>query len=325
MSANAVYFIWGEEEYLIDEEIGKVISMAEQTGAEPEIVYVDADELDAMGLAQTLEFSPLFAMSRVVIIKKPFWLGKAGRKVKKMEEAIQVIKDYLAQDCAGQTLILTALERNASNPLIKLFDKQAQVINCKLAGTKDLADWVKEEFRKRNRKVNNAAINLLVKSGQDMYYLQNLIDKLSLIVDQRTIEEKDIEEQFNSKNAINIFKLTDALLSRNLQASLQAYYQLLTQGESPIFILYMLVRQFSILGRVKGCSEQGMGKKEIERLTGQKEFTIRKMMEKSGNFSREEIKYLFNRFLDTDVSFKTTGKDEKILMERLIIEICSKK
>lgn len=326
MSISDCYFIWGEEEYLIDQEINRILlEIEQQNGEEPEKISLDADELEAQGLAQTLEFSPLFSTSRVVVIKKPFWLAKSNRKMKKMEEAGQVIKDYLNQTGSGQTLILTFPERNASNSLVKFLDKRAQVINCKTPDSKYLANWITEEFKRCRREVNLAAVSLLAKSGQNMYYLKNTISKISLIVNNRVINETDVSDQLNTKHEINIFKLTDALLNRNLQSSLQAYNQLLTQGEHPILLLNMIARQFTILGKVKGYMEKGFSKKQIEEYTEQKEFVVRKMMEKCPSFSREDLRRLFYRFLETDYGFKTSGRDERILTELLIIDICAKK
>ncbi|MEN6460563.1 MAG: DNA polymerase III subunit delta [Syntrophomonas sp.] len=206
MNVSDCYFIWGEEEYLIDQEINKILFEVEQeNGEEPEKISLDADELSTQELVQTIEFSPLFSTSRVVVIKKPYWLGKSGRKTKKMEEAWQVIKDYLNQTGTGQTLILTFPERNASNSLVKFLDKRAQVIPCKLPDSKFLTGWITDEFKQCRREINPAAVNLLARSGHNMYYLKNMIYKICLIVNNRTINEADISDQLNTKHEINIF------------------------------------------------------------------------------------------------------------------------
>jgi DNA polymerase-3 subunit delta len=326
MSISDCYLLWGEEEYIIDQEIDSIIEQLKtESGEEPERISLDADELSTSELMQSLDFSPLFASRRVVVVKKPFWLAKSNRKTRKMEEAWQVIKDYLNQTWAGQTLILTFPEHNSSNPLVKLLDKKAQVIPCKKPDSKSLAAWITKEFRQYQREANPSAINLLVKSGQNMYYLKNTIAKVCLMVDNRTINEVDVANQLDLRNEINIFKLTDALLSRNLPLSLKAYKQLLSQGQPPVLLLNMMVRQFATMAKIKGYLERGLSKEQIEEITGQKEFFVRKMIEKSRNFSRIELRQLFTAFLETDNGFKTSGKDQRILIELLIIDICTQK
>lgn len=48
-------------------------------------------------------------------------------------------------------------------------------------------------------------------------------------------------------------------------------------------------------------------------------------MKKSGNFTPEEIRFLFQRLLETDRSFKSESKDPNILMETLLIDFCRRK
>lgn len=323
MAASGVYYIWGEEEYLVEQEVGKIIGQLQQTsGEELERVVVDADELDAMGLARALEFSPLFALNRVVIIRRPAWLGKSNRKNKKIDEVCQVLSDSWSQG-EGQTIIITAAERNATNPVVKLLEREARVIHCQTLDSKQLSRWISDEFARRQRRVTQPAIALLVKSGLDMYYLQNLIEKLGLIVSDRDITEKDVQEQFTLRQDINVFKLIDSLMSRDLVGAMNAYRQLLVQGEHQVFMLYMIIRQFSIMAQVKCHKDNGLTTKQTAAITSQKEFVVRKMWGKCSQFTQEEIKDMFALFLEADISFKTTGKSPGIVMELLITKICS--
>ncbi|MDD2372908.1 MAG: DNA polymerase III subunit delta [Syntrophomonadaceae bacterium] len=326
MAANNMYFIWGEEAFLMDRKIKEIHSlMQEESGEEVELLYLDGDELSPPRLLEELEFSPLFSLQRMVVIKRPSWLGKSRRKSSRNEEILKVLQGYLQRQTPGQTLIITAAEHNSTNALVKLLDKQATVIECKPANPQYLANWIKAEFTARGRKINTAGLSLMVKSGQDMYYLYNLIEKLSLVSEGKTISEKDIEEQVSSRDEIKVFKLTDALLDRNLKASFRAFYQLLEQGEHPVFILFMIVRQFSSLGKVKYYQENRTDMKEISRLTGMRDFAVKKLLSQTRNFSWDEIQYLFKQFLEADIRFKSTSQNDKTIMEGLLIEICGKK
>ncbi len=326
MAGNNTYFIWGEETFLIDQKIKEIHSnIQEESGEEVELLYLDGDELSPPRLLEELEFSPLFSLQRMVVIKRPSWLGKSGRKLSRNEEIRKVLQGYFQRATPGQTLVITANEHNSSNALVKLLDKQATVIECKPANPQYLANWIKEELTARGHKINTAGLGLMVKSGQDMYYLYNLIEKLCLISEDKTIDAKDIEEQISSRDEIKVFKLTNALLDRNLKGSFQAFYQLLEQGEHPVFILFMIVRQFASLGKVKYYQENRTDIKEISRLTGMRDFAVKKMLGQTRNFTWDEIQYLFKQFLDADIRFKSTGQNDKTIMEGLLIEICSKK
>lgn len=325
MTVGKLYFLWGEEAFLIDRKIKEIHNLMQQeNGEEVELVYLDADELTPQQLMEELEFSPLFALQRAVVIKRPYWLGKSQRKSSRHEEILRVLQDYM-QRAEGQALIITSAEHNASNPLVKMLDKQAIVHECKTPTPQYLSGWIKEEFAARGRKIDGPALSIMVKSGQDMYYLENLIEKICLGCESKTVGILEIEDQLDSRDEIKVFKLTDALLERNLAGSFRSFYQLLDQGDHPIFILYMTVRQFISLGKIKHFQESGADNKEISRLTGMKDFSVKKLLGQARNFTWSEIELLFKKFLDADIKFKSSGQDQKTIMEALIIEICTKK
>ncbi|MDD4550145.1 MAG: DNA polymerase III subunit delta [Syntrophomonadaceae bacterium] len=325
MNDSQIFFIWGQESFLIDREIKKIISKIKQTsGEEPEVLYLDADELSPMELMEQLEFSPLFALQRVVIINRPAWLAKSRRKSSRTEDISKILGDYIQRDNGAQVLIITADEHAANNRLVKMLDKNAQVLNIKALTGKSLKDWIKEEFASRNCTVAPEGVNLLASSGQDMHYLLNLIEKISLATRDETVDINEIETQLNSKEEIKVFKLTDGLLRRDAKISFAAFYKLLDQGDHPIFFLYMIVRQFMQLGKVKYYMEKGYHKAQIIEETGIKEFALRGVMNNARNFTWKELQRLFRLFLEADVSFKTTGQDPRMVIEMLIIEICSR-
>ena len=77
MEIKNVYYFWGAEDFLIDQKINDIVTQLRlDSGEEPELVLVDGDETSALELGETLQFSALFAVSRVVVIKNPAWLGK---------------------------------------------------------------------------------------------------------------------------------------------------------------------------------------------------------------------------------------------------------
>ena len=311
---------------MIDRQIGAIIAeLGQQSGAEPEVVVVDADGMSALDLGQILEFSPLFALSRVVIVKRPGWLGKSTRKGRKIEESRQVLEDYFRHDNHGQILIITSSEHNPSNPVTKLLIQQAKVVNPKNLTPRELEQWCRNELARRQVEMVPAAISRMVNSGQDMYYLENLIEKLSLTAHNEVIGIKEMDEQLDSKQEIKVFKLTDALLSRNIKPALTAYNQLQEQGEHHLLLLHMISRQFLTLSKIKFYKEMGYPSAKIAEVSGQKDFVVRKMMEKAVLFNRLEIRSIFEKLLAADTSFKSESKDPRILMETLLVELCSQK
>lgn len=324
MNGNTAYLLWGPERYLINQKIEELVAGMSTIGEPPEVLYVDGDESSPSELGQILEFSPLFAMSRIVMIRNPNWLGKSPRGAKKMERYRQVFEDYFQHDYQGQILVLTAEENNSANPITKMLQKHARVINIKPLAARDLEKWSLEELEKRGVRVAPPVLNRISSSGQDMYYLENMFDKLSLLNREELWNVAEIDAHLDSCQEISVFKLIDALLNRNVRASLDAFSQLMEQGQSHLMILAMIIQQFVTYSKVKFYIEADYDIPRIAQATGFKDFSIRKMRDKSSKFSPEEVRRVFEILLEVDTTFKSASKDPRIVMETLLVDICSR-
>ncbi|NLN87608.1 MAG: DNA polymerase III subunit delta [Syntrophomonadaceae bacterium] len=324
MDDNNTYLLWGPEAYLINQKIDGIVTGLAAAGEPPAVLNIDGDETPPQELGQILDFSPLFAMTRAVIIRNPNWLGKSPRGAKKTEGYRQVLDDYFQRDYPGQVLILTALESHSTNPITKLLQKQARVINIKPLSGAELEKWCRRELEKRQIRVAPAALARIAASGQDMYYLENMFEKLALMQREDVWGAAEIDEHLDSRLEISIFKLTDALLLRNTKASLETFRQLTEQGQPHLVILAMIIQQFVALSKVKFCIDAGYDKASIATATGLKDFVVRKMRDTAANFSSGEIRMVFEKLLEVDTAFKTENKDPRLVMETLLVAICSR-
>ncbi|MDR1615514.1 MAG: DNA polymerase III subunit delta [Syntrophomonadaceae bacterium] len=317
------YFIYGTEEFLIDDNIRKVIlALKDAANDEPEVVVNYGDELSPESLMEVLDFSPLFNLRRVLVIKRIPWLG-GGKRKNMAENYFKILENYRQSPPEGQTVILTANELPAKSNWAKFFNKKAEVIKCDPLDKEHLSAWIKNTLAERQIKINADALNMLVSSKINMYSVKNLLDKLALMNLKGKISKQDIENELPDENNVKIFRLLDALVGKNLPSALNVFQQLLQQGEPPLAFLFMIVRQFVLLGKVKAFQEAGLEYRQIVELTGQRDFVIRNLIGKSSNFSWDELAKLNRLFLQTDVSLKTTGQNPDALLENLIIEICT--
>lgn len=326
MSTDQLILIHGQERYLVDREIERVqAALRDSSGTDPELVFIDADESTPQQILEQLDFSPLFALERVAVIHRPQWLVKTRRKAGKTQQLFNALADFLSEPLLGQVVIFTSDEDVSAHPFMKKLSSRLRKIACVRPNTGDMEVWLKDQAAQLRQPITPQAVKLLARSGQDMYYLQQMMQKLSLQCDGASISEQDVMGELDQQAETSVFKLTDALLNRQVREALQFYYQLLRQGGHPTFFLYMMVRQFALLGKVKDYSAQGLSRQEIVKKTGARDFAVRKMVTCASKFSWAELEYFFNLFLKTDISLKSRSRDGEILMEALIIAICSER
>lgn len=322
---QAVYYIWGNEAFLIDEEIKSLIrQIQEESGDESEILSLEADYLEPLQLLEALDYAPLFSVKRVVIIKRPVWLGKSRKRRSKTDEYLRVLEAYLKRPSSDQLIIISGEENPTSLGLEKRLGPGFKTLQIKQPETAELAKWVQRQFEQGGRGIKPELARMVAGSGQDMYYLMNLIDKLCLMAPNEPVQMKELEAELDSGEEIRVFKLSDALLRRDIRASMQAFLQLLDQGESEVLFLYIIVRQFIQMAKVKQYAGEGRNNKDIEALTGLKSWAVKAKKEQASRFSWDEIAYLFKAFLDADTRMKSTSQEDRMIMEQLIVRICIK-
>lgn len=317
------YYVWGEDPYLLDAKVEEIITKFIIDGEEAERLVIDPDELSPEELGELLEFSPLFSLSRVLIIKNPYWLTGGNRKAKQLKTVEAVWQDYFSREHEGQFLIITSLSYQASNSITRLLQKHCEIIAIPVPAKNDREKWIRDQCAARNLKASPVIIKQMAQGGQDYYYLQNLLDKFNLM-GIKEIKAEQLDEDMDSFQETKVFKLSDACLQRNVHAALNAFQQLEEQGTPYLLMKSIIAGQFVQMAKVKFHHEQGYSPGQIESVLGQKAFVVKKMLDYSRNYSREEIRSLFERLLQMDISFKSESKDQRQLMEAFIVELCAR-
>lgn len=332
MSINNIFMLHGDE-YLVDEKLKAIINdITAQTGSEPELVFINDDDMGIDELQDNLHNSSLFGLARVIIIKNPWWLQKAPRKTAKIKEINEVFTEYFLHDYPEQFLIVTTVsetftdkkgKKSPNNPVLKLFIEKTKVIECPPFKNEALRKWLINRFEIKGLQVDQEAVNILAASGQDLFYLDNLIEKLSLSKINR-ITTQHLQGEWEDNNEYTVFQLTDALFAKNIDSALFYLHRLIEQGLGAGLFIAMINNQFISLGKVKAALENGCDRNQLAAVTKLHPYAAGKMQPQARKFNWGQLWDIFSLILAADIKMKTTGQDEQLLMEALIIEICNK-
>lgn len=109
----------------------------------------------------------------------------------------------------------------------------------------------------------------------------------------------------------HVFGFLDALGYKNKQKSFLELHRLLDQGESPIYLLTMIVWQVRNLLKVK-LSFDGGPKPKMN------PFVLRKTKSQAKNFEEKELVRVFKNLLDAEIKLKTTQLDPVLVLDRVV-------
>jgi len=187
-----------------------------------------------------------------------------------------------------------------------------------------LKNWTIKKLANYQTKISPAALeNLINFVGNDLWQLNNEIKKLvsfkkpPVTTEGAKIELEDVELLVKPTIETDIFKTIDALALKNKKRAIVLLHKHLEKGDSPSYLLSMINFQFRNLLMIKS---QQLSKER----TGLQlhPYVIKKTTEQARNFSLEELKKIYQKIFQVDLSIKTGKIEPKVALDLLLTEIC---
>jgi DNA polymerase-3 subunit delta len=178
-----------------------------------------------------------------------------------------------------------------------------------------LVDWIYQEIIKRGGKIEQgAAYRLAQIVGPDLWRASLEIDKLCSYRNGKLIRKEDIELLVKEEIHPKIFSLIDALGERNTKRAHLLLSELLSLGENESYILSMIAYQIRNLLIIKDLLE----KEKPLNLSGLHPFVLEKTRQQSKNFTKEQLKNIYGKLLETDYNIKTGRLKPYLALDLLI-------
>ncbi len=252
-----------------------------------------------------------------------------------------VVKNILKQAKKNQLDILAFLKKGAyrdrqKENIIVIWETEVDkrgVLFKYLAATKfsqefnvlqgsALVNWIKQTITGLGLTISSAdALLLAQRSDGNLWALSNEIKRLAAGSLNKTITSDDIKESYLVKTDNNIFNLTDAVGRGHRNLALKLIDDQLSTGESAIYILTMLLRQFSILTQLRAALNCGLGNyKEIAKKLDLHPFVVQKSLPQASQYTLEQLKIIYQRLLQTDIQLKR-GLEPATVLETLLLDL----
>jgi DNA polymerase-3 subunit delta len=295
------------------------------------------------------------------------WLPKAvelcaGRAVapvrERPEESDRLERILTGGMPEGNCLILTAETVDRRKKLFKTISAVGKILSfSKVKGEARQQAAVQEMvsglLNQGGKKLSSAAWAALgKKTGFDLRESRGAIEKLITYAGERAqIEAADVEAVVGRTKEDSVFDLTGVLAGRKLAPALRTLHELLDQGEAPLKLFSMIVRELRLLFQAKLLMESGRfgtftpemdygrfqkalfpaikklnaeGEESIA-IASQHPFVVYQSLKNAGRFTRAELVGYLEQLVRTDLAFKTTGNNPILLLERILIMVCKVK
>jgi DNA polymerase-3 subunit delta len=320
---DRVYLILGDDEAEMSSLAGDIAGAVEDElrAFNVDRLYASEKQVTPAAIVESARLLPMMADRRVVVvlraerILKPKRRGRAeldeeGEAADEGPSDTDALEEYVRNAVPETTLVLVASDVDRSRRLYKTLQKHATIIECwGLKGSardpRKVQGWELERIAREaaalaTRIVKEAghtidppgAKLLAARAGTDIVTLRGDLDRLLLYVgDRKGITVEDVREVVSGETLQDDWALAEAIVRRDAPEALRQLGLALESGSFP----------YMILGQLRYCVSEKVSTADLRRVPAAVEALFR-----------------------TDLDLKTSGGDPRVLLERLVVELCGR-
>lgn len=238
---------------------------------------------------------PMMAPRRVVTVLQAEAVLAPRRESEAATRALEALESLLQEPERQTTLVFVAGTVDKRSRMYKLLQRQATVVECgAIADQGDAERWVRTRIAAGGAEIDPAAARLLVqRAGLDVRRLRGEVDRLLLYaLGQKRIGVEDARAIAGPASLLDDWALTNAIETGQAGEALRQLALTLDAGTPP------------------------------EKILGQLGWVVRaKFPQIAPAGLRPAIDALFR----TDQDLKRSAGDPRVLLERLVVELCTRK
>lgn len=322
-----LFFLYGEDAYSSSEKLkqirDKFVRDIDKSGYN--VVILD-EKITIEKLAKELSQSGFLVSKKLVIVK-----NLLQNQITK--DLSSYIIEYISSlDAKDETNILVFYEdENLSSKgaptgeKLKVFNvlkssKYSQ--EFKKMSNEKIISWIISKFKENNKKIDAKLADMLIaKSGDNLWILENEINKISNYENSENISKESIEILASSALNDDIFLFCEKIADKKKNEALKLLSHQLQLGVSPMYILSMIMRQFKILLQIKSAIDEKVPLGNLPKYLSLHPYVVKKSQATAQKYSLDELKNIYKKLLKLDKDAKSSKLDFSTLMGIFILDI----
>lgn len=306
-----VYLFCGKEKYIMLKAEQALTEALSITPDSPDYIKLEGKNCGAQDICEQCETLSFTGMRKLVRVSDYPAGEDAERLIAYMENP--------SEDCV---LLLIMPEIDKRSRLFKAASRHVIAEFVPLEGNA-LTIWIVKTLNGFTKEITAQDAAFIAEyADTSLQSLYNELEKLAGYCADKRVTRKEILESVTPGRDYNIFKIADHILDRDSKKALELYGQLLSQRESPIYILGIISRQIRNMLMLKSLEGKGVSRNDIARLTEIKEFMVDRLAKKCSAISRERLKASLDILLETDEKIKTGKLQQETALELVISKLC---
>lgn len=337
-----IIFIFGEEDFLIEESVSKLIKhFCPNENSFYDFDSLNGDEVTESIIVGKCSAYPMVNEKRVVVVKH---LEKMYSGRTKKAEKNSALNAYLSNPSSSTVLILvaeidtfsgiaTGLKGTNSEKFKKQIDNAKFPYNLLLANytwvefpkvyDSSFPKWIAQRIKSNGKTISDEACELLfAQTTPVLRDIANEVEKLCLYAgDRKNIEINDVLNISGATRANNVFELQNAIGSKNLSKSLKILYNMLATDRQEMLIITMLTRYFTIVWKLQEEMSKTTNNSQLASAVGVNPYFLKDYSPVTKLYKPAELNNALIALCDADLELKSSGGDNLLTMQSLITRI----
>jgi DNA polymerase-3 subunit delta len=314
-----VFFLYGLDTFLLQRKLKEIIGKyrsKHQSGFN--FLKIEATEEGFQKMKDTVETISMFKEKKLIIVHNLLSTSKLIQST---------FEDYFKKNLfvnEGVSLIIAQEgEPDKRTKLYKLLFKKA-FKKQEFPGltNENLHAFIKKEVGQLDAEINSEAIDeLMLFFGNDLWQIENEIQKLVSFRPNKTISKDDVQKICTANINSNIFETIEAISKKDKKTALRLASKYFEGGDNELQLLSMINYQFRNLIKIKSLLNESKPFYTLQKMTKLHPFVIKKTLPIAQKFSMEQLKEIYKKLLETDFQIKTGKIDPKLGIEMFIMQV----
>jgi DNA polymerase-3 subunit delta len=252
----------------------------------------------------------------------------AGRRVVVVRELDRVpnkelLSGYLDHPSETTCLVLQTSKADLRRKPYSAVKRHGTVIEFRHLYDSQIPGWITGQVTAQGRTIAaDAARMLATYVGQSLREIRSEIEKLFLYTgDRREIRLDDVQAVVGASREYNVFELQRAVGGRLISRAVFITDRMLEAGESPVWIVVMLTRFFTLLWRLHDMRHRGVPAATQAAEAGLAPFQMKELAEAAVHHDASDCEQAFGALIAADEQLKSSVMEPRVVMEVLMVRL----
>lgn len=331
------HLLYGEDDLSIEEALDVFkADVGPEELRDVNITVLDGAQTTFGEVTATCSTVPFLSEKRLVIVRgllSKFERGRPSRRPRRSDSPSgndgrlaewAGLAEFIRSVPDSTELVFVDKSLRSSNPLLTKIRSLVDVKTFPLPSGGGLRQWIQTRSAKYDLSLDNGAVSSLAETiGPDVRVMDQELQKLSLYANGRTLTQADVEEMVSYVREASIFVAVDAVLEGRAGAAMRSVHQILDAGQPATYVITMIARQLRLLMLAKDLRALRVPQGEMGKRLSISGYPLQKTLEQERRFSMARLTDIHRMLLEADLSLKSTGVDDQLILDMLIADLAS--